>query len=110
MIKRFLLIFITVFLIIPFVFISLGHTRPPKPGPNFIWVPTYTTPDGTVVPGHWKYDGTVQEGKEWVPGHYNSKGVWVPGHWKNTPGRQSGKVWVPGHYGARGRWIPGHWR
>ena len=93
---RFMFIFIAIILIIPFVFISLAHAKPPKPGPNFVWVPTYTTPGCVIVPGHWKYEGPFNEGKEWVPGHYNANGVWVPGHWKKTP---------RGH-----KWVKGHWR
>jgi hypothetical protein len=31
--------------------------RPPKPGPNFIWVKKYTTPLGITIPAHWKYRG-----------------------------------------------------
>ena len=88
-----------------------SHARPPKPGPNFVWVPPHTTPDGVFIRGHWKYAGPPVPGKIWVPGHYNAAGEWVPGHWKYREGPpRKGAVWVPGHFGPGGKWIPGHWR
>ena len=63
-------------------FSSCAPARPPKPGPNYVW----------------------------VNGHYGPGGNWIPGHWKHVGSAPPGKVWVPGHYGPNGRWIPGHWR
>ena len=31
--------------------------RPPKPGPNFVWVSQHKTPLGIIIPAHWKYKG-----------------------------------------------------
>ena len=62
---------------------ACGHARPPKPGPNYVWVKAHTRPNGVKVPGHWQYAGpTVVKGKVWVPGHYGPKGRWIPGHWR----------------------------
>lgn len=92
-------------------FISCAHAKPPKPGPNFVWVESHETPDGDVIPGYWKYTGPPVKGKVWVRGHHSADGSWVAGHWKVlTPPPRKGANWVPGHYGPRGRWIPGHWR
>jgi hypothetical protein len=88
-----------------------AFARPPKPGPDFVWVPPHTTPGGVLIQGYWRYDGPAQSGRTWVPGHYNRRGVWVPGHWKNLGAApHPGAVWVPGHRAPDGRWIPGHWR
>ncbi|HDZ91580.1 MAG: hypothetical protein JRJ09_07175 [Deltaproteobacteria bacterium] len=89
---------------------SCTHARPPKPGPDFVWVAPHRTPDGRFIKGHWKHTGTPRPGKVWVPGHYSPDGTWVPGHWKKTPKAKPGGVWVPGHYGPGGRWVPGHWK
>ncbi len=110
MIKRFKVFLIVCITILPFLFLSCAHARPPKPGPNFVWIKPHTKPDGAFIPGHWKYVGSPKKGKVWVPGHHAPSGKWVPGHWKSLSSPRSGAAWVPGHYGPRGRWIPGHWR
>lgn len=108
--KRLLLFVIVCITILPLIFSSSCHGRPPKPGPDFIWVKAHPGPDGTSVPGHWKYVGPPVEGKVWVPAHRDPKGQWVPGYWKPKHPPKKGKVWVPGHRGPKGRWIPGHWK
>ena len=95
---------------LPFLFSSCTHARPPKPGPNFVWVAPYSLPSGISVPGHWKHIGPAYSGKTWVPGHYTPDGTWRQGHWKKLVSPKPGKIWVPGHHGPLGRWIPGHWR
>ncbi len=63
-------------------FLGCAKARPPKPGPNFVWVPRHRAPNGVMIRGHWKYIGPpVTSGRHWVPAHYNKKGVWIPGHW-----------------------------
>ena len=98
-----------VFLFMPFVS-SCAHARPPKPGPNFVWVAPHRTADGMMVEGHWKYKGPERPGNAWVPRHRAPDGKWIPGHWKAVPQSKKNGVWVPGHHGPNGRWIPGHWR
>ena len=95
---------------LPFLSCSCTHARPPKPGPNFVWVTPYTLPSEISMPGHWKYIGPVHPGRTWVRGHYAPDRTWRPGHWKRLVSPKPGKNWVPGHHGPRGRWIPGHWR
>ena len=73
-----LIIVLTLFIF----FIACAHSRPPKPGPDFVWVKAYTTPEGKTVPGHWKHVGPGVKGKTWVPGHHGPRGKWVPGHWR----------------------------
>ena len=106
-VKVFLVVCIT---IIPFIFSSCGHARPPKPGPNFIWINAHTAPDGIVISGHWKYKGPVKRGKAWVPRHRAPDGTWIQGHWRAVPRPKGGAKWISGHNGPRGRWVPGHWR
>ena len=106
---RFKVFIICCVMILPLLILSTGYTKPPKPGPHFIWVKPSTLPDGVSIPGYWKYTGPPKKGKTWVLGHYNQKREWIPGHWKSLPPK-GGKVWVPGHRGPKGRWIPGHWR
>jgi len=101
---------IAALIILPFVFSSCACARPPRPGPNFVWIKAHNVPGGVWVPGHWKYIGPKARGKVWVPGHYRHKGIWVAGYWKVITPVKTGSVWIPGHYGRRGRWIPGHWR
>ncbi len=84
-------------------------SRPPKPGPHFVWIAPHRTAAGIYIPGHWVYKGPGRPGRVWVPGHYGPDGKWIAGHWKKIEVRKRG-VWVPGHYGPRGRWIPGHWK
>ena len=107
---RFKVVLITCFIILPFLLVPCSHAKPPKPGPNFIWVKPHTAPNGNSVPGHWKHTGPPQKRKAWVSGHRNSDGKWVPGHWKTLSPSKKGAQWVPGHHGPKGRWIPGHWR
>ena len=97
-------------LLLVFVATSACAARPPRPGPNFVWVEAHVGPAGNPVPGHWKYVGPAVQGKVWVPGHRNAAGVWVSGHWKVVRRPGPAAVWVPGHYGPGGRWVPGHWR
>jgi hypothetical protein len=61
-------------MILLLLILSTGYTKPPKPGPNFIWVKPYTLPDGISIPGHWKYTGPPKKGKTRMLGHYKSKG------------------------------------
>ena len=100
---------LTVFLLTPFL-LSCAHARPPKPGPNFVWVAPHHAPGGAMVPGHWKYTGPARPGQGWIPGHRAPNGKWVPGHWKTVPKGKRGGAWVPGHWSPKGKWIPGHWR
>ncbi len=95
---------------LPFLSSSCTHARPPKPGPNFVWVAPHTMPSGISMPGHWKCIGPAHPGKTWVRGHYAPDGTWRQGHWKKLVSPKPGKNWAPGHHGPRGRWIPGHWR
>ena len=88
---------------------SCAQARPPKPGPNFVWIAPHTNAAGILVPGHWNYIGPANNKKVWVPAHYNKFGKMVPGHWSNRPYKKN-KVWVPGHHGPKGRWIPGHYK
>ncbi|MDY6951124.1 MAG: hypothetical protein SWE60_06415 [Thermodesulfobacteriota bacterium] len=106
-IKYLVLVFI---IVLPFVFLSSCHAKPPKPGPHFVWVEPHVAPQGHVVPGHWKYTGPPKKAKAWVPGHHDRHGAWVPGHWKNLTPPKANARWVPGHHGPKGRWIPGHWK
>lgn len=86
------------------------HARPPKPGSDFVWVESHVTPNGTKIPGHWKYTGPPKPGQTWVPGHQAPNGSWVEGHWEKVGPARPGATWVPGHYGPGGRWLPGHWK
>jgi len=56
--------------------------RPARPGPNFVWVPAHSSPEGVVVPGHWKATGPTPRGKVWVPAHRGPRGRWIPGHFR----------------------------
>lgn len=90
---------------------SCAHARPPKPGPNFVWVSPHVAPGGVKVPGHWQYQGPRVADREWIPGHYGPGGQWIDGHWRPLGAPpQPHSVWVPGHHGPGGRWIPGHWK
>ena len=103
-------IILTAFLL-PLISISCAHARPPKPGPNFIWIAPRTKPNGVVIHGHWRHTGSVKAGKTWIKGHYKPNGTWAPGHWKKIgPAPNRGAAWIPGHRNARGHWVPGHWR
>lgn len=98
-------------LVLPFLILSACYaTRPPKPGPDFVWVESHTNPSGDFVPEHWKHVGPPARDKVWVPSHINPDGERVPGHWKNLKHPRPNAVWVPGHYGPKGHWVPGHWR
>ena len=108
--KRFSLSLIAGMIVLPFLHISYSHAKPPKPGPNFVWVKSHTTPNGHAIPGHWKYAGSSKKEKVWVPGHHAPDGKWVPGQWKSLSPSKNSSVWVPGRHGPKGRWIPGHWR
>ena len=111
MFKEFKVFFIVCIMSLAPLFTVNSHAKPPKPGPDFVWVKPHTTPDGIAIPGHWKYVGAPLEKKVWVRGHHNAERKWVPGHWKSlVPPPKKGSVWVPGHRGPKGRWIPGHWR
>lgn len=68
---------------LPLSLASCAHTKPPRPGKNFIWVPPRTTPAGEFIPGHWKRTGPVVEGKVWVPARRGPNGRWIPGHWRD---------------------------
>ncbi|MFW5734061.1 MAG: hypothetical protein ACOCWR_03280 [Oceanidesulfovibrio sp.] len=57
---------------------GIGYSRPPSPGPDFVWM---ETGPGT---GYWKYTGPPRPGKVWVPGHRRPDGSWVPGHWRDV--------------------------
>lgn len=56
---------------------GVGYSRPPSPGPEFMWL---ETGPGT---GYWKYTGEPQPGQVWVPGHRQPDGAWAPGHWRD---------------------------
>lgn len=65
--------------------------KPPKPGPNFIW-----------IEGTWRWDKKTKQ-YIWVPGHWEKikpNAVWVEGHWVKTP---QGWKWVPGHWKKKHR-------
>ena len=66
---------------IAFLF-SCVHSRPPKPGTNFVWVAPVKGPGGKIIPGHWVNKGKSKPGKVWVKGHHGPKGRWIPGYWK----------------------------
>lgn len=75
-VSLFIILFSTIFLF------SCVYSRPPKPGPNFVWVAPVKGPGGKTLPGHWVYKGKSKPGKVWVKGHYGPRGKWIPGHWK----------------------------
>ncbi|MEA1867102.1 MAG: hypothetical protein U9N19_03225 [Thermodesulfobacteriota bacterium] len=66
----------------PLFFTSCSKSKPPRPGPNFVWVVPHTTPDGEKIPEHWKHKSCSKPGAVWVPGHLNPSGRWISGHWK----------------------------
>ncbi len=75
-------ILVASFVAFSFVFVGCSHARPPKPGPNFVWIPARTGPNGGVLPGYWKYAHPPRpHHKRWTPGHLNKRGVWIPGRW-----------------------------
>ena len=78
--------------------------KPPKPGPDFVWVKKGKRP------GHWKYTGPPASSKAWVKGHFNNNGKWIPGHWKKGAPPRPGAVWVPAHRTPNGKKVPGHWK
>ena len=45
------------------VFISILITsiyimaRPPRPNPDFVWIPKHRIQMGVIIPGHWEYRG-----------------------------------------------------
>ncbi len=78
--KLALIIFMGLFFLISITTLSLA--RPPRPGPNYVWVPPHVNVHGVFIKGHWKYIGPQKHGWVWVPGHFNRFGKWVPGHWK----------------------------
>lgn len=102
--------FITGVIILLLLFVSYSHAKPPKPGPNCLWVNSQITPEGHSTPGHWKHTQSSEKEKVWVPGHHAPDGKWVPGQWQSLSPSKKGSVWVPGHHSPSGRWIPGHWR
>lgn len=108
--KRLNQFFITCMIVLPFLTVTQSHAKPPKPGPNFIWIKSHTTPSGHFVSGHWKYAGSSKKEKVWVPGHHDPDGKWVPGQWKSLCPSKKDSVWVPSHHDPKGRFIPGHWR
>jgi len=110
MVRIFKVCFVLFAMLIPFVFSSCSHARPPKPGPDFVWVKPHRSFDGTPVPGHWRYVGAPKAGREWIPAHRTPDGTLVQGHWSALPSPRPGAAWVPGHFGPGGRWVPGHWR
>jgi hypothetical protein len=110
MVKRMRLIVLLAAIVFPMVSASCSHARPPRPGPDFVWVKPHVRADGVRVPGHWRHTGEPRPGKVWVPGHHSPKGNWIAGHWKVLDAPRPGAHWVPGHHGPGGRWIPGHWR
>ncbi|MDY7031551.1 MAG: hypothetical protein SVY10_06530 [Thermodesulfobacteriota bacterium] len=63
MLKGFRLFLVVVMTILPLFFSSCIHPRPPKPGPNYIWVKPHTKPDGAFVEGHWQYAGPSRRHK-----------------------------------------------
>ena len=94
------LVFFVCFAIIPFFFLTACYARPPKPGPNFVWVKPHKNPTGVGIPGHWKYTGPARKGMLFCKYEKEPKLL--------SP--KPGAVWVPGHHGPRGRWVRGHWR
>ncbi|MEA3386033.1 MAG: hypothetical protein U9Q89_06235 [Thermodesulfobacteriota bacterium] len=111
MFKKLAIIFIIASIFyMPLFFTSCSKSKPPRPGPNFVWVVPHTTLDGRQIPGHWMYAGPHISGKIWVTGHNAPDGRWIPGHWKHKPCPKPGAVWVPGHPNPSGRWISGHWK
>lgn len=109
--RKLMVMVLLVVFCLPLFTVGCAHARPPKPGPDFVWVPRHTLPNGVVIRGHWDYRGPENRDRSWVKGHYRPDGTWVPGHWRNHERRpRRDAVWVPGHHGPNGRWIPGHWR
>ncbi len=45
--------------VIMFTLITSIYTlaRPPRPNPNFVWVPKHRIQMGVIIPGHWEYRG-----------------------------------------------------
>ena len=85
-----------------------AQARPPKPGPNYVWVPAHITKAGHATPGHWRLK--ERAGYLWKKGHYDTAGKWIPGQWKPVGPTPRGKVWVRGHHNRRGKWIRGRWK
>ena len=88
--------------------IPSAQARPPKPGPNYVWVPAHVTNDGYATPGHWRLKNRA--GYLWKKGYYDAAGTWVPSQWKPLGSAPSGKVWIRGHHNRRGKWIRGRWK
>lgn len=105
--KKLLICFMLMFFSFPSL--SFGG-RPPKPGPNFVWIKGWVTESGVLIKGHWKYKGPPMKARVWVPGHYKKNGKWVPGHYKKIKRKRKNAVWVPGHHSRQGYWVPGHWK
>jgi len=61
-------------IILILISINLGViiAKPPKPGPNFVWVPKYKTPIGIVIPAHWKHKGKKKVSKKKYKKHYKT--------------------------------------
>ena len=97
------------FFLLTMLFMSdVASAKPPKPGPNYVWMPAHKTKSGAVVTGYWRVK--TKSGYNWVAGHANVQNVWVPGHWKPAGPAPKGQVWIPGHVGINGTWVDGHWR
>ena len=62
--------------------VGRAEARPPKPGPNYVWIAPHVNPGGVHIKGHWKHVGPAKMKMVWAPGHRNKHGVWIPGHWK----------------------------
>ena len=58
-----------------------AQARPPKPGPNHVWVVKHVNKKGVVVKGHWKHKSKVKQHQVWVPEHIRPNGKKVKGHW-----------------------------
>lgn len=113
--KRLLLFVIACVTILPLILSSSCHGRPPKPGPDFMWVKVHPGPDGISIPGHWKYVGPPVEGKVWVPAHRDPRGSGYQGTGSKHPRRgeqildryfRVRQSWRELELGSMGRQIP----
>ena len=61
--------------------VGCAQAKPPRPGPNYVWVPKHIKQNGVVIKGHWKHKSKIKKQRVWVPAHIKPNGRKVPGHW-----------------------------
>ena len=60
------------YIVIIFTLITSTYiiARPPKPNPNFVWIPKHRIPMGVIIPGHWEYRGKKHKKNSHIKRHY----------------------------------------